>query len=334
MHDSPAPPNQLTPPNQPAPQDSGIAHHAGLSGTWFVSPTPFTADGAVDPAGLAEIVEATADWSVDGITVLGVMGEVTALSDDERDLVLRAVLAAAQGRLPVAVGCSSPSAPLTAQRIARAQQLGAAAVMVSAPTLLRDTDQIRGFFSAACGSAGVPVIVQDEPAATGVPMPVSALLAALDGSASSIVKLEDPPTPPKISRLLSERGGLTVFGGLGGVSAYAELRRGASGTMTGFAFPEILRALRIAVADGEHAHAAVLFDRYLPYLSFEGQPVVGLSIRKEVLRRRGVIAHARTRALRPNLDEITLAELDDVLDRVGLKPERPALSVASAGAWA
>ncbi len=299
-----------------------------LSGTWFVSPTPFTPEGFIDTASLAGIVEATSDWGVDGITVLGVMGEVSALSDDERDEVLTAVMGAAIGKVPVAVGCSSPSATLTAQRIQRAVALGAAAVMVSAPTLLKDTDTIAGFYGAACGNAGVPVIVQDEPAATGVPLPVSALLAALDATGGVTVKLEDPPTPPKISRLLAARPGLTVFGGLGGVSAYAELSRGGSGTMTGFAFPEILRAIRLAFEAGDKAAAAALFDRYLPYITFEGQPVVGLGIRKEVLRRRGVISCARTRNLRPELDEVTTAELDDVLGRVGLTPAREALAIA------
>lgn len=300
-----------------------------LSGTWFVSPTPFTVDGEVDRAGLASIVDATVDWGVDGITVLGVMGEVAALSDEERDEVLTAVLAVSSGRVPVAVGCSSPSALLTAKRIRRAVELGASAVMVSAPTLLKDTDQIGGFYAAACSGAGVPVIVQDEPAATGVPLPVAALLAALDAADSTVVKLEDPPTPPKITRLLAARPDLTVFGGLGGVSAYAELSRGASGTMTGFAFPEILRAIRIAVASGDQTGAAALFDRYLPYISFEGQPVVGLGIRKEVLRRRGVIDCARTRNLRPELDAITRAELEDVLARVALSPTRAALEVSA-----
>jgi 4-hydroxy-tetrahydrodipicolinate synthase len=291
-----------------------------ISGTWFVSPTPFTSDGSVDTTGLASIVDACAAWGVDGVTVLGVMGEVSALSDHERDEVLRTVLTAARDRVSVAVGCSSSSAVLTAERIEHAVSLGAAAVMVSAPTLLQNTDQLGSYFASACASCSVPVIVQDEPAATGVSLPVSALIAALDGAASSIVKLEDPPTPTKISRLLAVRPELTVFGGLGGVSAYAELRRGARGTMTGFAFPEVLRALRLAVEAGEHAAAARLFDRFLPYISFEGQQRVGLGIRKEVLRRRGVIADSRTRALRPNLDEVTLAELDDVLARVGLVP--------------
>ena len=171
------------------------------------------------------------------------------------------------------------------------------------------------------------MIVQDEPAATGVTMPVSALLAALDACGADTVKLEDPPTPPKITKLLDRRPGLTVFGGLGGVSAYSELRRGAAGTMTGFAFPEILRAIRLAAEAGDWAGAARINDAYLPCIAFEGQLKVGLGIRKEVLRRRGVLTTARTRALSPRPDQATLDDLDDVLARVGLVPAPEALAL-------
>ncbi len=291
-----------------------------LTGTWYISPTPFLGDGAVDPDSLRRIVDAAVAWGADGITILGVMGEVADLTAAERETVLSTVATAAAGRIPFAVGCSAPAAAVVRANVARAVDAGAAAVMVAAPTLLRDTDQIAGFYTSAVGTSPVPVIVQDEPAATGVTLPVSALLAALDAARSTVVKLEDPPTPPKIGRLLAQRPGLTVFGGLGGVSAYSELRRGAAGTMTGFAYPEILKAIRVAFAAGDTARAAALNDRFLPYLVFEGQVRVGLAIRKEVLRRRGVLATARTRALNPLPDPATLAELDDVLARVGLTP--------------
>ncbi len=178
-----------------------------ISGTWFVCPTPFDDGGAVDVDSITTLAEAAIDWGVDGLTVLGVMGEATSLTDAERDTVQEAFVAAAAGRVPVAVGCSSPSATVTAARIASAAKAGAAAVMVSAPVLAKDTDQIGPFFGAAARDAAVPVIVQDEPAATGVPLPVSALLAALDACGSTVVKLEDPPTPPKITRLLAARSG-------------------------------------------------------------------------------------------------------------------------------
>ena len=75
--------------------------------------------------------------------------------------------------------------------------------------------------------------------------------SACERSGAVAVKLEDAPTPPKITRLLARVPGLTVYGGLGGVSAYAELARGAAGTMTGFAYPEVLRAVRLALAAGD-----------------------------------------------------------------------------------
>lgn len=296
-----------------------------ITGTWFVCPTPFDTGGAVDVASIGSLVDAAVDWGVDGLTVLGVLGEATSLTDAERDVVQAAFVSAADGRVPVAVGCSAATAAVTAARIRSAQQAGVAAVMVSAPVLARDTDQIGAFFGTATTGAGVPVIVQDEPAATGVVLPVSALVAALDSAGSTVVKLEDPPTPPKITRLLAARPGLTVFGGLGGVSAYWELRRGAAGTMTGFAFPELLRALRRHVEAGDLAAAAAVFDRYLPYVAYEGQQIVGLGIRKEVLRRRGAIACAATRGAPAPTGE-AVAELDDVLARVGLKAGRAAVT--------
>jgi 4-hydroxy-tetrahydrodipicolinate synthase len=299
-----------------------------ITGTWYVCPTPFDEDGAVDVASIGTLADAAIDWGVDGLTVLGVMGEATSLTDAERDVAQKAFVSAAAGRVPVAVGCSSASVAVTAARVRSATAAGAAAVMISAPTLAKDTDQIGPFFAGATENATVPVIVQDEPAATGVSLPVSALLAALDGCGSTVVKLEDPPTPPKISRLLTARPGLTVFGGLGGVSAFWELRRGGAGTMTGFAFPEILRELRLRFEAGDVDGAGALFDRYLPYIAYEGQPVAGLTIRKEVLRRRGALASARTRSGRP-LDAYALDELDEVLGRMRLAPQRATLKVGA-----
>jgi 4-hydroxy-tetrahydrodipicolinate synthase len=49
-------------------------------------------------------------------------------------------------------------------------------------------------------------------------------------------------------------------------------------------------------------------------MRFEFQEGIGMAIRKEVLRRRGVIAHAATRAPGPALDDATKAALDRVLN--------------------
>jgi 4-hydroxy-tetrahydrodipicolinate synthase len=303
-----------TPPPSPAPAGSG------LRGTWYILPTPFDVDGALDARSLVRLTVAAIDWGIDGLTAMGVMAEPGSLSVDEREVALRTIFGATAGRVPIAVGCSGPTLSSVVALADQARRLGAVAAMVAPPVLLRNVDLLPEFYRAVGSGAGLPLIVQDEPAATGVVVPVSTLVACLAASAARTVKLEDPPTPVKIGRLLAADPGLAVFGGLGGAAALWELERGACGTMTGFAFPEVLRAIRLAHDAADADRAGRLFDRYLPLLAYEAQPIVGLAIRKEVLRRRGALAHAGTRGLGGPLDAPTLAGLDSILGRLGIVP--------------
>ncbi|MGH2464576.1 MAG: dihydrodipicolinate synthase family protein [Candidatus Limnocylindrales bacterium] len=290
-----------------------------LHGTWYIVPTPFGTDGELDLPSLARLAEAALAWGVDGLTVMGVMAEPGALRPHERAAALRTIFDTTVGRLPIAVGCSGAALASTLELIGQAHDLGACAAMVAAPPLLRNVDQLPAYMKGAA-AGGLPIIIQDEPNATGVILPVSVLLAAATAGGSRTMKIEDPPTPPKIARLLAADPELDLFGGLGGVSALGELRRGACGTMTGFAYPEILRGIREHVESADLRAAGLLFDRYLPLIQFEAQQVVGLAIRKEVLRRRGVFATHRTRGLAPVLDGTTLEELDDLFERLAIDP--------------
>ncbi len=297
---------------------------APCSGTWYVMPTTFASDGSLDLASQRSLTEAVLSWGADGLTVLGVMGEASALDTEERAAVIRAVTGTAAG-MPVAVGVSS-SARHTSVALARqAAACGAEAVMVAPPPLLRAVNSLPGFFADVAGRGGLPVIVQDEPAATGVLVPVSVLAECQRAAQAIAIKLEDPPTPAKISAVLDRLPGASVFGGLGGVASYFELCRGAVGTMTGFSYPEVLRQLRITLEAGDRAAAYQTFARYLPLISFEGQPAVGLGIRKELLRRRGVIAGGFTR-IGTALPGQLRAELDEVLGALGLQPDRKPLT--------
>jgi 4-hydroxy-tetrahydrodipicolinate synthase len=298
-----------------------------LRGTWFVLPTPFGEDGSVDLPSQRRLVDAAADWGVDGLTALGVTSEAGELAPEERTAALDAVAEANDGRLPLVVGCSAGDAGAVTALMEEAATRGATAAMVAAPPGASDPDRVREFFG-RLGDGGLPVVVQDEPAATGVGLSVEALLGCVGAAGAGTVKLEDPPTPPKIARLLAVEPELRVFGGLGGVAALAELRAGACGTMTGFAFPEVLRELRVRLEAGDQAAASRVFDRYLPLIQFEAQPGVGLAVRKELLRRRGVIATATTRRGLP-LDSVTASELDDVLRRLRIVPAREAFSVGT-----
>jgi len=87
-----------------------------------------------------------------------------------------------------------------------------------------------------------------------------------------------------------------VLTGNGGLYLPLELRRGADGVMTGFAFPEMLVRVCEMFAADDGKGAEDLFDAYLPLVRYEQQAGIGLAIRKEILRRRGVLNSAATRA--------------------------------------
>jgi 4-hydroxy-tetrahydrodipicolinate synthase len=296
-----------------------------LRGTWFVLPTPFQEDGSLDLRSVRSLTEAAVAWGVDGLTAMGVTSEAVALTSTERTAALQEIGEANGGSVPLVVGCSSESAEAVVELAREARDLGALSAMVSAPEGHGDLDTLPEFFAMVAEAAPIPLVVQDEPAATGVTIPVDRLVECVDASGATTVKLEDAPTPPKISDLLSARPGLAVFGGLGGVSALDELRAGACGTMTGFAFPEVLRAVRQALEDGDETRAERLFGRHLPLIRVEAQG--GVALRKELLRRRGVIRTSVARRA-PTSDVGTLRRLDEALEEVGIRPSPHPLEVS------
>ena len=112
--------------------------------------------------------------------------------------------------------------------------------MVAAPPVAKASfDALFVHYHRIADAVDLPIVVQDYPKASGVDMPAT-FIARLAESIPKVryLKLEDPPTPPKISairELIGER--LGIFGGLGGVFLLDELMRGSMGAMTGFSIP-------------------------------------------------------------------------------------------------
>ncbi|MHB8959942.1 MAG: dihydrodipicolinate synthase family protein [Candidatus Limnocylindrales bacterium] len=291
-----------------------------LRGVWNIVPTPFLPDGALDLASIPGLVRFVHATGVEGMTILGVLGEAGRLGDSERSAVIAAVLDAAAGSIPVCVGVSHAATDRAVAFAREARAAGAHSVMLAPPPLPRPTDAaLRRHYLAVAEAVDLPIVVQDHPASSGVPMSVE-FLVGLGAEAPScrVVKLEEEPTPPKAGRLVAGSRDLVVLGGLGGGMLLEELGRGTHGTMTGFGFPEVLVAVVRRWSAGDRAGAAAVFDRYATLIRFENQALLNLPIRKLVYQRRGAIAHATVRAPGMPADPRTVADLDDVLRRTGL----------------
>jgi 4-hydroxy-tetrahydrodipicolinate synthase len=294
-----------------------------LGGVFSVLPTPFSASGDVDPDSLRRVIDLFLSGGVDGFTALGVTSEVARLTDAERDQVLDVVVSHVAGRVPVVAGTTADGLRTCIDYSRRAKQTGAAAVMISPPRMVKiNSDAVAKHYAEVASAVDLPIIVQDYPPISGYAME-PALLAriARDVPSARTIKLEDPPTPFKTSRILEQTTGLDVriFGGLGGVFLLEELMAGAAGAMTGFAFPEILVKIVTLYRAGTIDAAADLFYRNVPLMRFEFQEGIGMAIRKEVLKRRGAIVHAGIRPPGGTLDQTTRDALDRVMKWVEAK---------------
>lgn len=164
-----------------------------------------------------------------------------------------------------------------------------------------------------------PIVVQDYPKINDVTMsPDFIARIAEDLPHCRYLKLEDPPLMEKTTAIRQRTDKMKIFGGLGGMFLLEELKRGTSGTMTGFAFTEILAGIFEAFNAGDEARATAIFDHYLPPTRFENQPEINLTIRKELLRRRDAIAHASLREPFRSIDASTHDKISYVLERVGI----------------
>ena len=294
-----------------------ISIFMAFEGVYSIIPTAFTDSGDFDPASQRTVVDLFINKGANGLTALGVTGEVARLEEHERREVLELVVSHAAGRVPIIAGTSAEGTRTCITYTRQAKELGAAAVMVSPPRMPKlNSNAVVNHYKALADAVDLPIIVQDYPPITGFAME-PALLAriAKEVPSARTIKLEDPPTPFKTARILEAAGDtkVQIFGGLGGVFLLEELISGATGAMTGFAFPEILARIMKHWNAGERDAAADVFYRAVPLMRFEFQEGIGMAIRKEVLKRRGALTSAATRAPAGGLDQPTRDALDRVL---------------------
>jgi len=293
-----------------------------LTGVYNITPTPFAEDGSLDIESLKRLTVFTRDKGVHGMTILGVLGEADKLTEGERDRVIATTVEAAGSGFPICVGTTHAGTDGCIAYSRRAQELGARAVMVAPPKLARANDAaLERHYLAVADAIDIPVVVQDfPPSVGGILMSVDVI--ARIGAASPqcrYLKLEDEPSPMKVSQVRSANPDIRVLGGLGGMMFLEELRHGAHGTMTGFGYPEILVDIYTRFTAGDLDGATGVFYKYLPLIRFENQPRINLAIRKHIYHRRGAIATPRARAPFAPVDAETLADLDDILRRLDLR---------------
>jgi 4-hydroxy-tetrahydrodipicolinate synthase len=292
------------------------------SGVFIITPTPFREDGALNLDDIPRMVAFFLERGTDGFTILGIMGEAAKLTEVEGLQVARAVLRAVDGRVPVVVGVPAAGFATMRSLALGVMDMGAAGVMVAPAGHLRGDDAILRHFESVSATLGdVPFVLQDFPQGTGVQMAPSLIRRIIDTIPYCVMlKHEDWPGLDKLSwlRTASTTAGMRrvpILTGNGALFLADELRRGADGAMTGFAFPEMLRDVIRAHRAGDAQAAADLFDVFLPLVRYEQQPGLGLAVRKHILKQRGAISSSAQRRPASQLSQNDIEDIDFLLAR-------------------
>jgi 2-keto-3-deoxy-L-arabinonate dehydratase len=264
------------------------------SGILPVVPTTFTNTGDLDLDSQRRALDCIVEQRVDGACILANFSEQFLLTDDERDTLLTVSLDHIAGRIPIIVTCSHFSTRIAAERARRAEDAGAAMIMMMPPyhgtALKADETGIREHFEQLADAIDILIMVQDAPL-SGVTLSVR-LLAELARAIPQLAyfKIETPGTAAKI-RALIEAAGDAIDGPIDGeesITLMADLDAGATGSMSSALLPELIKPVIVYHRAGDRDKAAAQYARILPLINYENRQC-GLRAAKTVMMEGGVI---------------------------------------------
>ena len=290
-------------------------------GIYPVAPTTFTESGELDLESQKRCIDFMIDAGSDGICILANFSEQFLLSDEEREVLTRTVLEHVAGRVPVIVTTTHTSTRVCAQRSRRAQDMGAAMVMVMPPyhgaTFRVAEPQIQAFYAGISDAIDIPIMIQDAPA-SGTPLSAPFLARlAMEIEHVAYFKIETAGAASKLRELI-RLGGQSIEGPWDGEEAITllpDLDAGATGSMTGGGYPDGIRPIIEAHRNGDRERAYALYERWLPLINYENRQA-GFLAAKALMKEGGVIACEAPRQPWPALHPDTRKGLIETAKRL------------------
>ena len=233
---------------------------------WSASPTPFAPDFHIDEDSVRRMVSHHVDLGVTGIMLAGTCGEGPWLRDADREDLIRSAVAAAKGKLTIAVQVTDNSALRVLHNIDRAAALGAAIAVVAAPPFFINATPARvtGHYAEIARGSALPLGLYDRGAHSPYVVPESALADLLADPKFVLVKDSSQQTPRTHAYLKARdaRSGLLLFSG-SEFDCVDYLTAGYDGFLLGGAIFNGAMALQIVAAfrAGDLAQATALQAR-------------------------------------------------------------------------
>ncbi|MFC4764812.1 dihydrodipicolinate synthase family protein [Dyella koreensis] len=237
--------------------------------------TPFTADGQVDHAFLAEHARTLIDSGCTGIVPLGSLGEAATLSFDEKLAIIRTLVKALDGRAPVIPGIAALSTDEAVRLAREAKALGCSGLMVLPPYVYStDWREMGAHLRAVIAATDLPCMLYNNPIAYKTdfsPEQIAELAHEFPNVQAVKESSGDVRRFAAIRSLLGDRLELLV----GMDDAIVEgVSMGARGWIAGLvnAYPKESVKLFELARDGGADAAAELYAWFLPLLRLDTVP--------------------------------------------------------------
>lgn len=136
-------------------------------GTGVALVTPFKKDFSVDTEALVRLVNFVIDGGVEYLVVLGTTGEPATLTNDEKELVIKTIVDANNGRLPLVLGVGGNNTAQVVEELKTRDFSNFSAILSVSPYYNKPTQEgIYQHFSAIAKESPVPVILYNVPGRT------------------------------------------------------------------------------------------------------------------------------------------------------------------------
>jgi dihydrodipicolinate synthase/N-acetylneuraminate lyase len=242
-------------------------------GVYPAATTQFSADLAVDIPACQRTLAALVADGIDGLVLLGTVGENNSLLPEEKRLALRAGVEAAGGRVPLVAGVSELTTDRAVEFARDAEKIGIDALMLLPAMVYVPTPQeLFAHFSAVAAATALPIMLYNNPPAYRVSIGLETLEQL--ASIRNIVAIkESAPDPRRFTDIANRLGArYTLLAGLDDVALEAFLL-GASGWVSGLtsAFPRESVAMVAAARRGDWVEARRIYRWFMPLLHLDAE---------------------------------------------------------------
>ena len=153
--------------------------------------TPFDENGNVNFDKIKELVDFQIENGTDAIVACGTTGEASTMNDEEHLAAIKAIIDAADKRVPVIAGTGGNDTAHSIYLSQEAEKLGADALLIITPYYNKaNKSGLRKHFVSIANSVKLPIILYNVPSRTKVNIP-PALVADLARNVDNIVALKE-----------------------------------------------------------------------------------------------------------------------------------------------